>query len=223
MVLESFMKQAAGKLWREYRGFTLFIVLMVVFRSAVADWNSVPTGSMKPTIVEGDRILVNKHAYDVRVPLTAISLYKVADPKHGEIVVFDSKVADTRLVKRVIGLPGDVIELRANRLRINGIDATYVDVAHLKGALYATESFAGMSRRIQLSPFGSSPLSSFGPVRVPKGHYFVMGDNRDNSADSRVHGFVPRAEIVGNAKTVVMSLDYERHYLPRGDRFFRTL
>jgi signal peptidase I len=71
------------KLWREYRGFGLFVVLMIIFRSAVADWNIVPTGSMKPTIVEGDRIFVNKLAYDLRIPLTHISIYKFGDPKRG--------------------------------------------------------------------------------------------------------------------------------------------
>ena len=101
------MKNGLIKAWREYRGFALFIVLMIIFRSALADWNVVPTGSMKPTILEGDRILVNKLAYDFKVPLTHISVYKFADPKRGDIVVFDSKPADTRLVKRVIGLPGD--------------------------------------------------------------------------------------------------------------------
>src|SRR5437762_1451462 len=119
------MKNGLMKRWHEYRTFTLFVILMVIFRSAFADWNTVPTGSMKPTIVEGDRIFVNKLAYDLRVPLTHIPIYKFGDPKRGDIVVFDSKAADTRLVKRVIGLPGDVVEMRNNRLTINGIEAQY--------------------------------------------------------------------------------------------------
>src|SRR6478735_9147129 len=101
------MKSGLLKAWREYRGFAVFVVLMVIFRSALADWNVVPTGSMKPTIIEGDRILVNKLAYDFKIPLTHISLHKFADPGRGDIVVFDSRAAATRLVKRVIGLPGD--------------------------------------------------------------------------------------------------------------------
>src|SRR5687768_2214405 len=94
---------------KENRGFILFIFLMLVFRSSFADWNTVPTGSMKPTIVEGDRIWVNKLAYDVRIPFTSISVHQIADPQRGDIVVFDSKAAGNRLVKRVIGLPGDVV------------------------------------------------------------------------------------------------------------------
>src|SRR5712691_8480353 len=124
------MKNRLMKLWQEYRSFVLFVILMIIFRSALADWNTVPTGSMKPTILEGDRILVNKLAYDLRVPLTHISIIKFADPRRGDIVVFDSKAADTRLVKRVIGLPGDIVEMRDNRLVINGVEARYSNVEY---------------------------------------------------------------------------------------------
>jgi len=211
------------KLWQEYRGLVLFVVLMIIFRSALADWNTVPTGSMKPTILEGDRIFVNKLAYDLKVPLTHISMFKFADPKRGDIVVFDSKAADTRLVKRVIGVPGDIVEMQDNRLRINGIEARYSNVEYTADAIFAIESYVGMTHRIELAPTGVSYFSSFGPVRVPPGHYLVLGDNRDNSADSRVRVFIPRGEIVGNARAVVLSLNYDRYYLPRMDRFFRDL
>jgi signal peptidase I len=217
------MRNGLIKLWREYRGLTLFVVLMVIFRSSLADWNTVPTGSMKPTIIEGDRIFVNKLAYDVMVPLTHLSLYRFADPRRGDIVVFDSKAADTRLVKRVIGVPGDIVEMRDNRLRINGIEARYSSIERTPDAIFATESYGGMTHRIELDPAAVSRYSSFGPVEVPQGSYLVLGDNRDNSADSRVRGFIPRREIVGNAKVVVMSVDYDRYYLPRTDRFFHDL
>jgi signal peptidase I len=217
------MKSWHMKLWHEYRGFALFVILMVVFRSALADWNVVPTGSMKPTILEGDRILVNKLAYDFRVPLTHISIFRIADPKRGDIVVFDSKAADTRLVKRVIGLPGDIVEMQDNRLRINGVEARYSNVEYTADAIFAIESYAGMTHRIELAPTGVSHFSSFGPVKVPQGHYLVLGDNRDNSADSRVRGFIPREEIVGDTRTVVLSVNYDHYYLPRTDRFFRDL
>ena len=217
------MKNGLIKAWREYRGFALFIVLMIIFRSALADWNVVPTGSMKPTILEGDRILVNKLAYDFKIPLTQISIYKVADPKRGDVVVFDSKLADTRLVKRVIGLPGDTVEMRDNRLTINGIDAQYFAVEYSDDAIFAIESYLGMSHRIELARTGKSRLSTFGPVKVPKDRNLVLGDNRDNSADSRVYGFIPRNEIVGNARTIVISLNYDHYYIPRVDRFLREL
>jgi signal peptidase I len=217
------MKSSLIKMWREYRGFALFFVLMIIFRSALADWNVVPTGSMKPTILEGDRILVNKLAYDLRIPLTHISLYKFADPRRGDIVIFDSKAADTRLVKRVIGLPGDTVEMRDNRLIINGIEAAYSNIEDVADATFAIESYLDTSHRIELARTGMNRFGTFGPVKVPKDRYLVLGDNRDNSADSRVYGFIPRDEIIGNAKTIVLSLDYDDYYIPRVDRFFRAL
>ena len=217
------MKRGLLKVWREYRGFAVFIVLMMIFRGALADWNVVPTGSMKPTILEGDRILVNKLAYDLKIPLTHISLCKFADPARGDIVVFDSTAANTRLVKRVIGLPGDIVEMRDNRLTINGIAARYSHIEHQADATFAIESYLDISHQIELASTGASRFSTFGPVTVPKDRYLVLGDNRDNSADSRFYGFIPRDEIVGNAKTIVLSLDYDDYYIPRADRFFRAL
>jgi signal peptidase I len=216
-------KNGLIKLWDEYRSFVLFVILMIIFRSALADWNTVPTGSMKPTILEGDRIFVNKLAYDLRIPFTHVSIYRFDDPKRGDIIVFDSRAADTRLVKRVIGLPGDIVEMRDNRLTINGIQARYSSVKHTDDAIFAIESYGGMRHRLELAPTGVSRFSSFGPVLVPEDRYLVLGDNRDNSADSRVHGFIPRGEIVGDARTVVLSINYDNYYLPRTDRFFRAL
>jgi len=217
------MKKDLLKTWREYRSFAVFIVLMVVFRSALADWNVVPTGSMKPTILEGDRILVNKLAYDFKIPLTHISLYRFADPRRGDIVVFDSEAADTRLVKRVIGMPGDTVEMRDNHLTINGIAARYSDIQYDADTTFAIESYLDMSHPIELTRSEVSRFRTFGPVTVPKDRYLVLGDNRDNSADSRFYGFVPREEIIGSTKTIVLSLNYDDHYIPRADRFFHPL
>ncbi|HEX5793029.1 MAG TPA: signal peptidase I, partial [Rheinheimera sp.] len=116
------------QLWRDNRGVIVFLSLMFVFRSAVADWNDVPSGSMQPTIQIGDRILVNKMAYDVRLPFTTTSLIKRADPQRGDIVIFMSEAADNRLVKRVIGLPGDVVAMQHNVLSINGKRLAYQSV-----------------------------------------------------------------------------------------------
>jgi signal peptidase I len=213
------LKQA----WNEYKAFAIFIVLMVIFRSAVADWNDVPSGSMLPTIVEGDRILVDKLAYDVRVPLTHVTLARLGEPERGDIVVFDSKAAGTRLVKRVIGVPGDVIAMRDNRVYINGRAAAYGDLYFTGEAIFAIESYGAMRHSIELQRDRANPYRSFGLVAVPKDHYLVLGDNRDNSADSRVRGFIPREEIVGRVRYVVLSLDPDRHLLPRLDRFFHAL
>ncbi len=217
------MRASFAGLWREYRGFALFVLLMFIFRSVLADWNSVPTGSMNPTILEGDRIFVNRLAYDLRIPFTHVSLHRFADPARGDIIVFDSKAAGLLLVKRVIGLPGDTVQMRDNRLTINGVEAGYAGAGSAPGAVFAVESYGAMKHRIELVPGADRDFSSFGPVKVPPDQYLVLGDNRDNSADSRVHGFVPREEILGDAKTVVLSVDYRRYYLPRMDRFFHSL
>jgi signal peptidase I len=217
------MKEKIRNLWRDNKGFLLFIILMIVFRSSLADWNTVPTGSMKPTILEGDRILVNKLSYDLKVPLTHIPIVVFDDPERGDIVIFDSKVTDNRLVKRVIGIPGDVVALRNNRLFINGVPARYTDTVAGTDAIYAVESYAGFSHRVKLAPEGQSRYGNFGPVSVPANQYFVLGDNRDDSADSRFIGFVPRRDIVGKSARVVVSLDYDNYFLPRADRFFHQL
>lgn len=213
---------------REHRGLLLFILLMGFFRSAIADWNVVPTGSMRPTIVEGDRILVNRLAYEVHIPFTSISLWHRANPARGDIVVFNSAAADMRMVKRVIGLPGDRITMRDNRLYINGQQLVHNSGRRTCSAgqsgtyLYYKERLGSKAHCLQTDTL-SSAYASFGPVAVPDGHYLVLGDNRDHSADSRVYGFIPRDEIVGRAGHVVMSLDPDSYYMPRADRFFQSL
>lgn len=219
------MRKWLSSQWYEYRAFILFMLLMVMFRSALADWNVVPSGSMQPTIVEGDRIFVNKVAYDVRLPFSNISLKKIADPKRGDIVVFDSKVSDIRLVKRVVGVPGDDVQMRQNTLTINGKTLSYIVISESdRNSIYQdlSEDLLGTAHMVRIRKFGSS-ASSFGPITIPDDYYLALGDNRDNSADSRVIGLVPRNEIIGRTRSVVMSLDYDNNYLPRNDRFFHTL
>jgi len=214
--------QSIKQLWRENRGLMLFLTLMFVFRSTFADWNRVPTGSMLPTIVEGDRILVNKMAYDIRLPFTLLSLIKLGDPERGDIIVFESSNADKRLVKRVIGLPGDTIGLRDNQLFINDEKVPLLALSETAQTRVYQEVLFSHPHLIQLTK-NSSPLASFATVKVPKNSYLALGDNRDNSADSRVIGFVPRQEIIGRTRQVVVSFDPDNHYLPRKDRLLKTL
>ncbi len=213
--------------WKEWRGLVVFLVLMGLFRASVADWYEVPSGSMKPTILEGDRIFVDKRAYDLRVPFTHIHLMTWGNPQRGDIIVFDSAAAHERLVKRVVGVPGDVVWLHDNRLFINGVEAHYspADQAVPTGIwrhgrpLVLTETLGKVSHEVAVR----SAYSEFGPVQVPPGHYFVLGDNRDNSADSRYIGFVPRREILGRAKGVAFSLNPDHMYLPRLNRTAEAL
>lgn len=215
-----------SRLWRDNRKLVAFLMLMVLFRSAIADWNVVPSGSMLPTIREGDRIVVDKMAYDLRVPFTHIAIAHLHDPQRGDIVTVDSSAAHELIVKRLIGVPGDVVVMRDNVLYIDGRRAAYqpVDVAGVEGDAsspgeYLDERLGRVSHVVRLSVLAPSPRRSFGPVTVPKGEYLMLGDNRDDSADSRYFGFFPRDELMGRARRVAYSLDPERHHLPRMDRF----
>ena len=216
------MNSKINSFWKHNRGIILFITLMVLFRTSIADWNAVPTGSMNPTIIEGDRIWVNKVAYDLNLPLTNHSIIKFADPERGDIVIFDSEKAGKRLVKRVIGLPGDIVSMNNNVIQLNGKILNYKILTNHADMLIAEENHGRLSYRIQVNTFPGSN-SHFNPVKIPDNFYLVLGDNRDNSADSRYIGLIPRHEIIGQAKTVVMSLDYDNYYLPRISRFFYKL
>ncbi len=233
-VLRGMTMKMIAKMWKQNKGFILFIFLMLFFRSAIADWYHVPTGSMQPTILIGDRVFVNKLAYDVKVPFTEINLDRRSEPHRGDVIVFDSEVSNDRLIKRVIGIPGDIIELRNNRLFVNQ-NPVYVqsiefpsDFDHFlndrKSAAYYHESLERdhsikASHSIRILFDQHSRLSSFSPILVPEDSYWVMGDNRDNSADSRVIGVVPRRELIGRAESVIISFDKTNYYLPRQGRY----
>jgi signal peptidase I len=222
-----------SKFWKEWMR-PIFVVLIITsaFRSAVADWNDVPTGSMKPTILEGDRIFVNKLAYDLKIPFTTTRLAKWADPKRGDIVVLYSPADQKRLVKCVMGLPSDRIELRNGGLYVNGTAAVYEPLdsslqteisenQHLQYGFY-TESIDGTTHPVLVMPWRPS-FRNLELEVIPAGSYFVMGDNRDNSFDSRGFGFVRRESILGRATAVVASVNPDQHYFPRWHRFFTTL
>jgi signal peptidase I len=233
--MPSLHKRAAAAIAAN-KSLLIFFALMFVFRSAVADWMYVPTGSMNPTIVEGDRILVDKAAYGWRVPFTTMRLTRGHDPQRGDIVIFASPEDGETLVKRVIGLPGDTVAMRNDELLINGESVDYASApADADGAdaelplatrrqarIYRTENLDERAHAIMLLP-AIPARRTFGPITVPAGQYLVLGDNRDNSKDSRYIGFVPRDSIVGRAHHVLYSLDAEHWYRPRPDRLLTHL
>jgi signal peptidase I len=214
-------------------GFSILVALLIgtSMKSAIADWNDIPSGSMKPTILIGDRIYVNKLAYDLKVPYTTLHLARWSDPKRGDIVVFFSPKDGKRLIKRVVGLPGDTLAMHQNRLFINGQFVKYetlkpeiidqLEIDQQSHYVFVNETLTGKQHAVMFSPSRPS-LNTFEPVIMPEEQYFMMGDNRDNSADSRFFGFVDRKLIVGRATMVVISR--EGSFLnPRWSRFFKNL
>jgi signal peptidase I len=219
---------------RNNKGFLAFLVLFGVFRTAVADWNPIPSASMHPNLLEGDVVLVNRLAFDLKVPLTDVVLAHLGEPQRGDIVTFRSPRDGTLLIKRVVALPGDVVEMRNERLYINGKGADYKVVEQSLDSVGGTatrafqlaETWDGNRARprhhIQIMP-DVMAARTFGPVTVAPGEYLMLGDNRDNSADSRMIGLVPRKLLVGRAERVLVSADYQGNWMPRTERFGMSL
>ncbi len=219
--------------WKSWR-LTIFIIVFVIIpvKSSLADWNWVPTGSMKPTILEGDLVFVNKAAYDLRIPLTMHRLAKWSDPDTGDVVICFSPDDGTRLVKRIIACPNDTVEMRNNVLFLNGEELDYSEIdpeyfnfysdEQKRKLVLAEEDLDGVTHPVMSIP-SIRANRSFPSITVPENCYFVMGDNRDLSKDSRIFGFVQREQIVGKAKGVIISFDIKGNYLPRFKRFFNSI
>jgi signal peptidase I len=202
---------------RENRGFLIFLFCFAFFRSAVADWNPIPSASMRPTLLEGDVVLVNRLAYDFKLPLSDIAVLRLGMPERGDIVTFTSPADGVRLIKRLVGVPGDLIEMRNEVLFVNGSAAEYANPRAVAEGTAATERIAGSERTVQFLPQVSAQRS-FGPLVVPEDSYFFLGDNRDNSADSRYIGCVPRALLIGRAHRILVSANIKGNWLPRLER-----
>jgi signal peptidase I len=222
-----------SRLWKEWRATIFFIIFVVIpVKSSLADWNWVPTGSMIPTILEGDLVYVNKLAYDLRFPLTLYRITKWSDPRRGDIVILFSPEDQTRLVKRIMAVPGDQIEMRNNVIFLNDQPLTYTEInskyaEHLASkfkhrSILATENLDGTSHAVMSIP-SVQAIRDFGPIIVPQDNYFVMGDNRDSSRDSRYFGFVNRKAIIGKATGIIVSFDITDKYQPRLRRFFASM
>jgi len=222
---------------QEWGGFLILLFCLFCFRSVIADWNAVPTGSMKPTIYEGDRIWVNKLSYGLRIPFTSIRIKDLGEPSRGEIVVFPEPRSGKRYIKRVIALPGDVVEVRENKVYLNGESLNYRKFSDeeyksfdnipasanksraTKDFLKIEEAIDGKTHVVQMYYTDSY----FGPITIPDGKIFVMGDNRDESLDSRFIGLIDSNTLIGKATRVVWSHDYDDKYLLRKERFFKPI
>lgn len=216
---------------KQNRGFIAFLVCFGFFRLAIADWNPIPSGSMRPTLLEGDVVVVNRLAYDFKLPLSDVSLLRTGAPERGDVVTFTSPSDGVRLIKRLVALPGDVIEMRDEVLTINGTVAGYseprsftesLDNGGTTSALQIREHVAGNERTVQFLPEVAAERN-FGPLLVPQDSYFFLGDNRDNSADSRYIGFVARHLLIGKAHHIALSAAIKDDWLPRTERTWRRI
>lgn len=186
--------------FREYAEAIIIAILLALFiRTFVIQAFKIPSGSMLPTLMIGDHLLVNKFIYGVRVPFSGKTLVPIKDPKSGDIIVFRfPKDRSIDYIKRVVGVPGDKIQIKDKKLFRNDkrVDDPYAHFSSTKA-----------------QPASESPKDNFGPVTVPEGKYFVMGDNRDNSSDSRFWGFVEDSDILGKAMIIYWSWDIDKPLL----------
>lgn len=190
------------------KSFFPVLAVVLLLRSFLFEPFRIPSGSMKPTLLVGDFILVNKFKYGFRLPVLGTKLIAMADPQVGDIVVFRGEKED--YIKRVIGVPGDRVAYINKKLYINDkeIPTQFVKETHDQGiyTVQKTEELPDLTHDIYIYP-GVNRDHTSTDVVVPEGSYFVMGDNRDNSADSRRVGFINDKEIVGKAVATWMSWD----------------
>lgn len=207
------------------------ILVVLLLRSFLFEPFRIPSGSMMPTLLVGDFILVNKYAYGLRLPVLNRKVVDIGQPQRGDVVVFRfPRDPSVDYIKRVVGVPGDHIEYRDKTLYLNGEAMSqkplgpYVGVASTNreaGSLRHLENLTGVEHNILTNPykpdfaFGCLELAR-GPFQVPDGSYFVMGDNRDNSNDSRCWGLVPDQNLAGKAIAIWMSWDTDRETFPVG-------
>ncbi len=182
---------------REYVEAILIAVLLALFiRTFIVQAFKIPSGSMLPTLLIGDHLLVNKFIYGIRMPFSGKVLIPIVDPSKGDVVVFKfPKDKSIDYIKRVVGTPGDTIEIKNKKVFVNGI-AVEDQHAHIT----SSEILDGKR----------SPRDNFGPILVPEDRIFVMGDNRDNSYDSRFWGFVDQKDILGKAFILYWSWDIDK-------------
>jgi len=200
---------------------SLFPVLLIVllFRSFLFEPFKIPSGSMIPTLLIGDFIVVNKYAYGLRLPVLHTKIVPIGEPKRGDVVVFRYPVdTSVNFIKRLVGLPGDTISYRDKQLYINGEPVSEIAQGRFTSenlkcstprsdAMLFTETLGEVEHNILLHNNSASRNNQW---LVPEGHYFVMGDNRDRSNDSREWGFVPEENLMGRAVGIWLNFDYTK-------------
>jgi signal peptidase I len=182
---------------REYaESIIVAVILALIIRSFLVQAFKIPSGSMEDTLLIGDHLLVTKFLYGTKIPFTDTKVLKIRDPKQGDVIVFEYPEDPSKdFIKRVVGLPGDVVEGKEKKVFVNG---------------KPFENSHEIHKEKELIPKAQNPRDTFGPVTVPAGSYFVMGDNRDRSYDSRFWGFVKSPKIKGKAFIKYWSWDSDK-------------
>ncbi len=217
-------KKAA--LLRDLGQLVIMAAVILTGRSVLADWYVVPTGSMKPTILEGDRVFVWKSAYQLRVPFSKIRLFRTGAPERGDVVVIRNPDGDSvPFVKRLIGLPGDKIEVKNEQLFVNDkLQPLKVLPTRFESGeriVLATETLGNRTHPVRILPDKPSPHRNYGPITVPPDEVFLMGDNRDESRDARFFGTRPTSDLLGKAVGVMWSWHPKFTSGPRWNRIAR--
>jgi signal peptidase I len=218
--------------WARNRGFLIGLTVLFAVRWSLADHYRVPSGSMEPTLLLGDDIFVQKAAYDFKIPFTGIRLFSPGEPERGDVVVFEHPVTGETYVKRLVGLPGDKLRIRDGVIEsINGQPVPLETAQAPHAAIEYSASQIDPNPRVELEKLGEKPhyvlriplrpVPGEGEVLVPADSYFMMGDSRDNSSDSRFWGFVPRERLKGRAQRILWSLGKEGKNWPPVPRFAR--
>ncbi|MGV6826798.1 MAG: signal peptidase I, partial [bacterium] len=178
------------------------------------DWNHVPSGSMEPTLYDGDWVLVDKTAFGPSIPFTSFRLLDTGAPVRGDVITFYPPHKDQLYVKRVVGVPGDRVRVEGPRVLVNGqqlaVTPNHLDPTRQTG----TETIDGREHRLQFSDGGQLPVLAR-EVLVPDNHYFVLGDHRNKSSDSRYWGLVNGDKITGRVEKVAFSVSRQRSWSNR--------
>ena len=197
-------------LFKNYAGLIVFLIGMVFFRTAVADWNHVPSGSMEPTLFDGDWIWVDKTSYGPSIPFTDIRILRFGGPERGDIITFFPPHTKDQYVKRVIGLPGDVIRIEGRDIYVNSRKLSFEPIQISEGVETGHEIVGDGHHLIQYGTSGGLPVIRQ-EIMVPENRYFVLGDHRNNSADSRYWGFVEDDKVMGKVTHVAVSFSSKRN------------